>query len=541
MSPGSAGRRCARPRAPAPLRGSSSEAGVVANDYLRVAVDPTDGTLTLTTTDGVSVRGANRLVESGDGGDTYNYSPPTADFVVDKPEFVHVRTVESGPVRSRILIDALYQLAGARGGRRASCTRRSDEMVLAEVRTYVELRSHERFVRIRVEFDHRVRDHRLRAHFPLPARVAGSDAECAFAVVHRGLTAEGGPHEHGLPTFVSRRFVDASDGQVGLAVLHDGLLEYEVVDGGKELALTLLRATGYLSRAEPSLRPNPAGPLLAVEGAQLQKPIALEYALLPHHGDWEAADLYAAADDFLVPLEHAPAGQDGDGSGLDLGRLSPSGQALSVDGAVVSALLRDAGGVVVRLFNPRATPVEASLHLGDHPANGWIVDFLGAPLESFTETVNLRPAEIVTLRLDLTAKTSTGPAKPGRSRVPQLSIVTAVPARCATSASTRISPGAAVATKRAARFTGPPKTSPPRTTTSPAAIPDAQRREFGIVHERFRDRDRICGAAGDEHRFVADELHEARLALRMRRRRPAPRRCATSRRSASTPASDPSR
>ena len=37
-----------------------------------------------------------------------------------------------------------------------------------------------------VELDHHVRDHRLRAHFPLPAEVTGSDAECAFAVVHRG-------------------------------------------------------------------------------------------------------------------------------------------------------------------------------------------------------------------------------------------------------------------------------------------------------------------------------------------------------------------
>ena len=45
--------------------------------------------------------------------------------------------------------------------------------------------------------------------------MSGSDAECAFAVVHRGLTAEGGPHEFGLPTFVSRRFVDAAAGDRG--------------------------------------------------------------------------------------------------------------------------------------------------------------------------------------------------------------------------------------------------------------------------------------------------------------------------------------
>src|SRR5262249_40903861 len=79
-----------------------TEPGMMANDHLRVAVDATTGTVTLTTTDGVSVSDANRLVESGDGGDTYNYSPPKEDFVVDAPEFVRVRTLESGPVRARL-------------------------------------------------------------------------------------------------------------------------------------------------------------------------------------------------------------------------------------------------------------------------------------------------------------------------------------------------------------------------------------------------------------------------------------------------------
>src|SRR5439155_24221978 len=116
----------------------------------------------------------------------------------------------------------------------------------------------------------------------LPAPVTGSDAECAFAVVHRGLTAEGGIHEFALPTFPSRRFVDASDGTAGLALLHDGLLEYEVVGDGTELALTLLRAVGYLSRTEPSLRPNPAGPPNPLNGPQLLGAQRAEYAVYVH-------------------------------------------------------------------------------------------------------------------------------------------------------------------------------------------------------------------------------------------------------------------
>ena len=225
------------------------------------------------------------------------------------------------------------------------CTRRSDEMVRATVRTTIELRPDEKFLRVAHEIDNPARDHRLRAHFPLPTAVAGSDAECAFAVVHRDLTAEGGVHEYGLPTFPSRRFVDASDGAAGLALIHDGLLEYEVVDDGNALALTLLRAVGYLSRTEPQLRPNPAGPPAALEGPQLAGKQRAEYAVMLHAGDWRAADCYGAADALLVPFERT-RGRDATPSAT----RPAAGSALHVDGAEVSAVQRVPGGLVVRVF-----------------------------------------------------------------------------------------------------------------------------------------------------------------------------------------------
>src|SRR5207237_7674834 len=105
-----------------------------------------------------------------------------------------------------------------------------------EVRTTVELRAGERLARVTTELDNSCRDHRLRAHFPLPQRASTSRAECAFAVVERGLEAEGGPTEKGLPTFPSRRFVVAG----GLTVVHEGLLEYELVAARAALGLTPL-------------------------------------------------------------------------------------------------------------------------------------------------------------------------------------------------------------------------------------------------------------------------------------------------------------
>src|SRR3546814_11910631 len=100
----------------------------------------------------------------------------------------------------------------------------------------------------------------MRVHLPLPSPATSSTAECAFATVERGLEAEGGATELGLPTFPSRRFVSAG----GLAVVHEGLLEYELVDiadgSATTLALTLLRRTGMLSPGPMATRPPHTGP-----------------------------------------------------------------------------------------------------------------------------------------------------------------------------------------------------------------------------------------------------------------------------------------
>jgi alpha-mannosidase len=365
----------------------------LANEHVRVEVDNSDGTFAVVA-DGVRVEGANRYVDSGDGGDTYNFSPPDDDVVVDRPVQVRVRATESGPVRGRLEIAALYQIPRAAVGDERSCSRRTAETVPIELRTTLELRTGERFLRVHVEYENAALDHRLRALFPLPVAVAGSDAECAFAVVHRGLVAEGGPHERGLPTFVSRRFVDCSDGTVGLAVLHDGLLEYEVVDNGRELALTLLRATGYLSRAAPSYRPNPAGPLDPLVGPQLQGPMHADYAVLLHRGDWREARLGDAADEFLVSLEHTRV------TAATQRERAAEGAALTVDGARVTAVLREhAGGpLTVRVCNTSPEPSTATVALDGRPARIEIVDLTGRAVGASTGSIDLRPWQIVTLR-----------------------------------------------------------------------------------------------------------------------------------------------
>ncbi|HEY1466615.1 MAG TPA: hypothetical protein VGF11_06145, partial [Acidimicrobiales bacterium] len=259
--------------------GSQSAASVtLSNGITSVVVDATTGTFSIN-----GLEGFGRLVDGGDHGDTYNYSPPATDTIVDTPDEVTVRIGERGPLRATAVISAHYTWPDRVSGHPG--TRIGSHQV--EVTTTVELRADEQLVRVRTAFVNPSRDHRLRVHLPLPEPATTSQAECAFDVVDRGLTAEGRADEFGLPTFPSRRFVSAG----GLTVVHEGLLEYELVDigdsghpptghdGAHTLALTLLRATGMLSRLGMSLRPLPAGPMTPLDGPQLLGPVEARYAL----------------------------------------------------------------------------------------------------------------------------------------------------------------------------------------------------------------------------------------------------------------------
>jgi hypothetical protein len=385
-------------------RGASAAGGDVtvdaddigmSNGWVRVIVDRHDGTFTMTDVDSrVCVERLGRIVEGGDGGDTYNYSPPPDDVPIDAPLGVRVRVTERGPVRARVEVERDYAWPAHALGDHLTVTARASTTTDVTVLTRLELRAGERFVRVHHQFDNPCRDHRVRVHFPLPRPVAGSDAECAFTVVHRGLTAEGGPQEFGLPTFVSRRFVDCSDGDAGLAVVHDGLLEYEVVDDGRELALTLLRSTGWISRATMAYRSEPCGPFVATPGAQLVGPVHADYAVVVHDGDWLATDLYGVADEVLVPFGVVRA------SGDEHATRPRRGSALVVEGAEASAVLRDdAGRLVVRLFRADPTAGVASVQVGGRAGRGDVVDLRGRVVGDFAGSIELRANQIVTLRM----------------------------------------------------------------------------------------------------------------------------------------------
>lgn len=377
----------------------------LANELVAVTITP-DGTLDVTGQDGTVLRGVGRLVDGGDRGDTYNYGPPAHDLVIDRPVAVRVDLIEAGPIRGVVDIVRSYDIP-------ASLTddpdTRSSDTVLTDITTRVELHAGEPYVRLTVTWVNGSRDHRVRLHIPLPERVDRSASEGQFAVTERGLTGEGGWGEYPIPTYPATSFASAG----AATVLLSDATEYEVVDDGTELALTLVRAVGSMSVNLHPLRDEPAASEIPVPGAQeLGEHVSTRLAVLPSAAGWHRARAVALAEEFRSSFLMAR------GSGMPSIMPAPvEGIAVEGEDVHVSSVRRAGEWVEIRVV--AMCDRGAAARIRGSFARMRTVDLLGYPLDgatpegvevSGTLKIHLRPWEIRTIQVRSRAATSSHPS-----------------------------------------------------------------------------------------------------------------------------------
>ena len=243
----------------------------------------------------IEVASITRIVRGKDVGDSYNYAPPSDDVLVDEPVAERLETAEDGPLRKVEVLHRTYVWDGEE----------------VETQTRFEQRTHEPLVRVQIDFDNPCDDQRVRVHVPLREPANRSFAEGQFAVAERGQEVESGHGEVPLPTYPAQGFVAAG----GIALLLDHVTEYELV--GDELALTVLRSTGLISRVNNPWREENAGPELSIPAAQMHGPWSFSFAYLPDASPaHEQAEAYRHP--FLVARGAAASGEPATHAGPSL-------------------------------------------------------------------------------------------------------------------------------------------------------------------------------------------------------------------------------
>lgn len=343
------------------------------NRFLKFTI-ARDGGLNVTDkTTGHNSRGLHHFYDVDDAGDEYSYCPcAQSETVSTVGGEAKVSCTATGECLATFRVERVLRVPASLTANRQ---RRARKRVALPIVSEITLCRDQPGLYIETRIENRARDHKLSVVFPTDLKPAQSFVDEAFAIMPRALDLPDSTGWVEDPTLLmhQRAFTDVSEGERGLAILNRGLPAVEVTRTrrGAQIALTLLRSVGWLSRDDLFTRRIAAGPLVPTPGAQCLGEYRYEYAILPHAGDWRA--VYPIAYNYVAPLLVARGDTH---EGLELREMNitrddpakvkplpfprggplPDAQsfvAIEPQQFVLSAVRRsaDGNGVIVRFFN----------------------------------------------------------------------------------------------------------------------------------------------------------------------------------------------
>jgi len=353
-----------------PVDDDVDDGRIIEGDLAAVALED-DGTLAVRFGD-TEFRGLAALEDRGDRGDSYDFDPVKEDSGASPVALSWERHRHPSGI-ARLLIHRVVHVPAALEPTRK---RRSAELVPLRVSIEARVVPGVARVDLEVRVENTARDHRLRLCFPTGADVTTFAAATTFDVATRSTQRPNDSQwvHRAPPTFPHQGWVHAN----GLSVVAPGLAEAEVSPDGV-IAITLLRAVGWLARYDLRSRPIPAGPPMEIPGAQLLETVEARLALLPgcDPGGARAAELrLRGVFGGALPLVHDDE---------PLLTLAPAALLVS---AVKPAEF--AGGIVVRVLNPTDSPLDAELRVGVPVSAAHAVRLDEEPSEDRVELVGNR-------------------------------------------------------------------------------------------------------------------------------------------------------
>ncbi len=330
--------------------------GVLENEFLKVEIKP-NGTFDLT--DKASKRvmcGMHFFEDKGSvGGSHLDVYPQRDTTVTSLGCNAKLTIVENNPLRATAKIELTIAVPSAAtlDGRA-----RFADMVDIPITSWITLKKGARRVELRTRLTNKARDHRVRVMFPTYLKTDEVAVESAFAVDKRCFlwTDTGDNMEPFYSSQPMQNFIDLSDGKFGLAILNQGMREYEVQDDpNRTVALTFLRTHRSYMVANEMMTPEEFD---RYTGLHSFGELEFKYALYPHKGDWQKGQALREAYDFKVPYRMIQGV-------VKSGELPPSGSFVSIDDEriMIAALAQsyDAKSYILRLWNSSDDTVKTAL------------------------------------------------------------------------------------------------------------------------------------------------------------------------------------
>ncbi len=341
------------------------------NEYYRIHVN-SNGTLDIFDKETKHTYAQVLRIEDGsDDGDEYDYSPSRHEWLLYSDEFkadVNVKHEGFQSVASIMLRMNVPQDLSEREAR-------SGQNGFVDVDCQVVLKQSSRRIEVRMVLDNQADDHRVRVLVPTPFVSETVVADNQFGLITRPTNdpemanwEADGWKEAPVPVYQLMNFAALEDAQGGMAIMSNGLREFEVISAqGNEqrdtFALTLVRGVGVLGKENLLLRPGrPSGIKIPTPDSQVRGKLVCEFTLFGFAGNHIDANVMAAARDNVTPIQcynKIPY----NAMKLNVGEqnLPLTHSLLSKDqrGAVLSVLKKaeDENALILRVYNPSESAV----------------------------------------------------------------------------------------------------------------------------------------------------------------------------------------
>ena len=366
----------------------------IENEFFIVEVQLPYGTISITDKlTNQSYEGQNYFLDSGDCGDVYNYCPPENNFDVSAK--VKSYMVEESIIEKKIVITYEMIIPAKITDDRKS---RSKKNVTNTIISTVSLLSGLPRIDFHTEVDNRAMDHRLKVHFPAPFQGEYSYHDGHYEIVKR---------EIGLPKYDETwaelpsqdvpqgDFTFIKSGDLSFTIANLGLPEVEVSqnkNGHSDIALTLLRCVGWLSRDDLSTRKGHAGPMaISTPRAQMIGKFTFDYSIIPGGNDLTKSIQQAYA--FKAPLKSTT-------SNIHSGKLPPAFSFIRHDNQdflLTTIKLSEIGrNLIVRGYNRLPSPIAVNLKLWRTFKHAYLADLN----ENITEEIPISPEGYIKLNID---------------------------------------------------------------------------------------------------------------------------------------------
>lgn len=288
-----------------------AEQPVIENTYYLVHYDSSTNSFTVTNKlDQAVYEKQFTLIDNGDDGDSYNYSPPLNDWLISSTtdaQNIRITTEKNNLSDSLILTYDLVLPANLeeRANRSSSVT--------TPVTQRITLRKDEKLVRVSLTIDNHVKDHRICLHNPTNINAKFSIADKLFGVETSDLRhpamddwEENNWTEAPISINPMQSFAALTNDSSTVALITEGVREYEIVGNNySDIQLTLFRCFGFMGKENLLYRPGRASgeKIVQTPDAQLQGLLNFEIAAIYEEATFDDVAIVKASKEYLTPLQ----------------------------------------------------------------------------------------------------------------------------------------------------------------------------------------------------------------------------------------------